>query len=111
MAGLDPDVVLFRGPMHVITYMGANIQAMTGRDPVEDPVRLAFVECDLRDTQDAMDRVYAHGPCEIVHNRYGWVHLTALRDGERVVGVAARHTYAVPPVHRARVRQDLEQVG
>jgi hypothetical protein len=107
---LDPDIVLFTGPLHVICYMGDAVKEMTEREPTGDPVRLAYVEQDLRETQDAMDRVYASGHCEVVHNRYGWVHITALRDQERVVGVAARHTYAVRPVHRPRVHR-LERVG
>lgn len=108
---LDPCVVLFSGPMHVITYMGEAVKEMTARDPVGDPVRLAYVEKDLRETQAAMDRVYATGHCEVIHNRYGWVHLTALRDQEQVVGVAARHTFAVRPVHRARAHPPMERVG
>ena len=101
---LDPDVVLFSGPSHVITYMGENVIAMTGRDPVDDPVRLAFVERDLRDTQDAMDRVYATGACEWVHNRYGWVHIMALREAGVVVGLGAFHSYQRSP-HAPRLRE------
>ena len=101
---LDPDVVLFAGPLHVITYMGANVKAMTGRDPVDDPVRLAFVERDLRDTQDAMDRVYATGRCEWVHNRYGWVHIKALSEAGVVVGLGAFHSYHRSPL-RPRLRE------
>jgi hypothetical protein len=104
-AALDPDVVLFSGPLHVILAMGANVKALTGREPEGDPVRLAYVERDLRETQDAMDRVYATGRCAIVHNRYGWVHITPVREGSRIVGLAARHTYADRPLHRARVPQ------
>jgi hypothetical protein len=110
---LDPDVVLFEGPLHVIRYMGEAVKTMTSRDPVGDPVRLAYVERDLRETQAAMDRVYATGQCEIIHNRYGWVHLTALLDQRRelIVGVAARHTYAARPVHRAQADHPIGQVG
>jgi hypothetical protein len=108
---LDPDVVLFEGPLHVITYMGEAVKEMTRRDPTGDPVRLAYVERDLRDTQAAMDRVYATGHCEVIHNRYGWVHLTALRGPAGIVGVAARHTYAARPVHRVRGHQPMERVG
>ena len=102
----DPDVVLFRGPLHVIEYMGANVKALTARDPVGDPVRLAYVERDLRETQDAMDRVYTTGRCEDIQNRYGWVHLTPRWEQGRIVGVGARHRYGVPPRrHRPPVPQ------
>jgi hypothetical protein len=92
------DVVLFRGPLHVITYMGENVKALTGRDPVDDPCRLAFVERDLRETQAAMDRVYATGQCEWVHNRYGWVHIKALYEAGEVVGLGAFHAYGRSPL-------------
>ena len=98
----SPDVVLFRGPLHVIEYMGENVKALTGREPEGDPVRLAYVERDLRDTQDAMDRVYATGVCEDVYNRYGWVHITPRWERGRIVGVGARHRYGEPPRHRHR---------
>jgi hypothetical protein len=94
----SPDVVLFRGPLHVITYMGEHVRALTGRRPEGDPVRLAFVERDLRESQDAMDRVYAGGTCEWVHNRYGWVHISALWESGRIVGVGAFHAYARSPL-------------
>jgi hypothetical protein len=98
VAETHADVVLFRGPLHVITYMGENVKALTGRDPVDDPVRLAYVERDLRDTQDAMDRVYATGQCEWVHNRYGWVHIKALYEAGEVVGLGAFHSYDRSPL-------------
>jgi hypothetical protein len=100
---VDPDVVLFRGPLHVVTYMGWRVKLLTERDPVGDPVRLAYVERDLRETQDAMDRVYATGRAEDVVNRYGHVHLTALYEQGQVVGVGAVHTYGAP-AHPGRRR-------
>ena len=111
MNDLDPDVVLFSGPLHVITYMGEHVKAMTGRDPVDDPVRLAFVERDLRDTQDAMDRVYATGLCEWIHNRYGWVHIKALYEAGEVVGLGAFHAWTRSPLRpRFRELRPVEQM-
>jgi hypothetical protein len=104
----SPDVVLFYGPLHVIRYMGENVRAMTGRQPEGIPVRLEFVDRDLRETQDAMDRVYATGRCEFVHNRYGWVHLMALRDETGLIeGVGAIHHYERVPQHRRHPRRAL----
>jgi hypothetical protein len=105
-AAASPDVVLFRGPLHVITYMGENVKRLTGREPEWDPVRLAYVEKDLRDTQEAMDRVYASGVCEWVFNRYGWVHISALRESGRVVGVGAFHSYSRSPYAPRLPQQD-----
>jgi hypothetical protein len=90
----DPDVVLFSGPMHVITYMGDHVRDMTQRSPIGDPVRLAFVDPALRATQTAMDRVYETGVSEDVVNTYGPVRLCALTEGHRVVGVGALHEHA-----------------
>lgn len=90
----DPDVVLFSGPLHVITYMGDHVRDMTQRSPVGDPVRLAFVDPEYRATQAAMDRVYESGVSEDVVNRHGPVRLCALTEGHRVVGVGALHEHA-----------------
>jgi hypothetical protein len=90
----DPDVVLFSGPLHVITYMGDHVRDMTQRSPIGDPVRLAFVNPALRATQAAMDRVYETGVSEDVVNTYGPVRLCALTEGHRVVGVGALHEHA-----------------
>jgi hypothetical protein len=89
----DPDVVLFSGPLHVITYMGDHVRDMTQRSPIGDPVRLAFVDPALRATQAAMDRVYETGVSEDVVNTYGPVRLCALTEGHRVVGVGALHEH------------------
>jgi hypothetical protein len=101
----DPDVVLFSGPLHVITYMGDHVRDMTQRSPIGDPVRLAFVDPRLRAVQAAMDRVYESGISEDVVNMYGRVRLCALTEGHRVVGVGALHEHvgcgyhADPPLH------------
>jgi hypothetical protein len=95
----DPDVVLFSGPLHVITYMGDHVRDMTQRSPIGDPVRLAFVNPALRATQAAMDRVYETGVSEDVVNTYGPVRLCALTEGHADITRILRCSSCQSPRH------------